>query len=302
MIGMPLTILLGLGLALAIPLGLGFWEAALLAAILAPTDAALGQTVVASPLVPPRIRQALNVEASAVVSNLDPKRTFLSMIDPADLADDFRRRVEKLITNVSCYKLLAVIDELPEWTAWDGDAHRPHAGSVIIGGASRAEVAAAHDDCEAGRPPRAAIISLSVPSVSDPTVTQGGCHTASAWIFPAPARLAEGSWEDVRDRVADRLIDQITEYAPNFRDSIRHFKLRTPLDLERDNGLTDGCIWHVQHAGEQLFWNRPLPELSAYRAPLRGLYLCGAGQHPGGEVTGMPGHNAAHELLDDWSH
>ena len=207
--------------------------------------------------------------------------------------------MDSLVTNVSCYKFLAVITELPKWTAWDGDPQRPHMGSVVIGGASRAEVADAYDDLEAGRPPNAPVISFSVPSVPDPTVTRPGYHTASVWIFPAPARIGRGTWDDLRNQVADRIISQITEHAPNFRDSIRDCALRTPLDLERDNGLTDGCIWHVQHGGEQLFWSRPLPELAACRAPLSDLYLCGAGQHPGGEVSGMPGHNAAQEILKD---
>ena len=103
----------------------------------------------------------------------------------------------------------------------------------------------------------------------------------------------------MKEEVAERLIDQLNDYAPNFRDSIVHYTLRTPLDLERENGLTDGCIWHIQHNGEQLFWRRPLPELADYRAPQKGLYLCGSGQHPGGEVSGIPGHNAAHEVLKD---
>jgi len=160
-------------------------------------------------------------------------------------------------------------------------------------------MAAAHDDTEAGIPPRRPLISFSVPSAADPSLTQPGYHTASVWVYPAPARLQEGSWEDVRTQVAEALIDQVSEFAPNFRRSIRDYKLRTPLDLERENGLTDGCIWHVQHAGEHLFWNRPLPELARYRTPIAGLYLCGAGQHPGGEVSGLPGHNAAHEVLKD---
>ena len=133
----------------------------------------------------------------------------------------------------------------------------------------------------------------------DDSLTQPGYHTASIWIYAAPAKLQNGTWDDVREQVAEGLIDQITEYAPNFRRSIRDYKLRTPLDLERENGLTDGCIWHIQHAGEHLVWNRPLPEISHYRAPLQGLYLCGAGQHPGGEISGVPGHNAAHEILKD---
>ena len=245
-----------------------------------------------------RLEDGTEVRSRVVVSNLDPKRTFLKLLAPEHTEAAFRRRLEGLITEVSCTKFLAVISELPQWTAWDGDPGWPPQGSVVLG-YSRAGIDAAYDDLEAGLPPRAPVVSFSIPSFTDPSLTQPGYHTASIWIYPAPARLREGTWDDVRERVAEGLIDQITAHAPNFRRSIRDFKLRTPLDLERENGLTDGCIWHVQHAGEHLFWNRPLPELAAYRAPLKGLYLCGAGQHPGGEVSGIPGHNAAQEVLKD---
>ena len=246
-----------------------------------------------------RLADGRELRSRVVISNLDPKRTFLTLLAPEHLDPGFRDRVARLITEVSCYKFLAAISELPRWTAWDGDPDRPSHGAVGLHRSS-AEVNAMFDDLEAGQPPRAPVISFSVPSAVDTTLAPPGAHTASAWIFSAPARLREGSWDDVREEVAERLIDQITAYAPNFRRSILHCKLRTPLDLERENGLTDGCIWHIQHAGEQLFWNRPLPELAHYRAPLPGLYLCGAGQHPCGEVTGAPGHNAAHEVLRDW--
>ncbi len=247
-----------------------------------------------------RLSGGTEVRSRVVVSNLDPKRTFLKMLAPEHLDEGLRSRIEGLITHVSCYKFLAVITELPQYTAWDGDPDRPYMGSTMMG-MTRAEIDAAYDDLDAGRPPETPVVSFSVPSFVDPSLTRPGYHTASIWIFPAPAKLSEGTWDDVREQVAERLIDQITGYAPNFRASIRDYKLRTPLDLERENGLTDGCIWHIQHAGEHLFWNRPLPQLAAYRAPLKGLYLCGAGQHPGGEVSGIPGHNAAHEILKDLS-
>lgn len=245
-----------------------------------------------------KLGDGMVVEARAVVSNLDPKRTFLRLMDQSDLDDDFRARLDALKTNVSCTKLLAAIRELPKWKDWDGDPDYPYTGSVVMG-ASAQHTAAAYDDLDAGRPPRMPVISFSVPSFTDPSLVDGEGHTASIWIYPAPAKLAQGTWDDVREDAAQNIIDRITEYAPNFRDSIIDFKYRTPLDLERENGLTDGCIWHVQHEGEHMFWNRPLPELAAYRAPIAGLYLCGAGQHPGGEVSGLPGHNAAHELLQD---
>lgn len=245
-----------------------------------------------------RLADGTEVRSRVVVSSLDPKRTFLQLIDPALLEPAFRRRVAGLITAVSCYKFLAAITELPRWKDWDGDLDRPSRGAVVLNGGSQ-DVAAMYDDLEAGRPPRAPLVSMSIPSAVDDSLAPPGRHTASAWILPAPARLREGTWDDVREAVAERLIDQITHYAPNFRASILDYRLRTPLDLERENGLTDGCIWHVQHTADQLFWSRPLPELAHYRAPLAGLYLCGAGQHPGGEVSGQPGHNAAHEVLRD---
>jgi phytoene dehydrogenase-like protein len=245
-----------------------------------------------------RLADGTEVRAGLVLSNLDPKQTFLRLIDGGALSPGFRERVAGLTTHVSCLKLLAVMSELPEWSAWDGDPQLPSTGLVSLT-RSRRDVAAAYDDLDAGQPPRAPVVNFSVPSAVDASLAPAVYHTASIWIYPAPARLREGSWDDVREQVAERLIDQITAYAPNFRRAIRDYRLRTPLDIERENGLTDGCIWHVQHTGDALFWGRPLPELAAYRAPLTGLYLCGAGQHPGGEVSGIPGYNAAHEVLTD---
>ena len=245
-----------------------------------------------------QLADGTEIRSRAVVSNLDPKRTLLKMVATEHLDGRFRGCIEGLVTQVSCYKLLAVISELPRWKGWDGDPDLPSTGDVRLG-VSRAEARAAYADLEAGRPPKAPLISFMVPSVLDPSLTQPGYHTASVWIYPVPGKLSESTWDDVREEVAERLIDQITGFAPNFRESVRHYRLRTPLDLEREVGLTDGCIWHIQHGGEQLFWNRPLPELAAYRAPFKGFYLCGAGQHPGGEVSGVPGHNAAHEILKD---
>ena len=245
-----------------------------------------------------RLENGEEVRSRITVSNLDPKHTFLRLM-PSEWVDDrLRRRLEGLITYVSCYKLLAVISETPLWKYWDGDPEQPYRGAITLQ-ASRAEIDAAYDELEGGMPVRKPVISFSMPSFADPDLTQPGYHTASVWIYPAPARLRTGTWGDVREEIAEGIIDQITEFAPNFRSSIRNYIFRTPQDIERENGLTDGCIWHVQHAGEHLFWNRPLPELSQYRAPQKGLYLCGAGQHPGGEVSGIPGHNAAQEVIKD---
>ena len=215
-----------------------------------------------------QLADGTEIRSRAVVSNLDPKRTLLKMVGREHLDGRFRRRIQGLVTQVSCYKFLAVISELPRWKGWDGDPELPSVGDVRLG-VSRAEALAAYDDLDAGRPPKAPLISFMVPSVLDPSLTQPGYHTASIWIYPVPGKLREGTWDNLREEVAEGLIDQITEFAPNFRESVRHYRLRTPFDLEREVGLTDGCIWHIQHGGDQLFWNRPLPELAAYRAPFK---------------------------------
>ncbi|MEZ5275179.1 MAG: NAD(P)/FAD-dependent oxidoreductase [Opitutaceae bacterium] len=238
------------------------------------------------------------VESPVVLAATDVKTALLKLLAPDAIDPSIRKRIEGLNSHVSCLKLLAAISELPQWTGWDGDPDLPHCGSVQLE-MSRDGVTRAYADLEAGRPAARPMLSFNVPSMRDPSLAPNGGHTASLYVYPAPARLAKGSWDDHREAVADRLIDQITEYAPNFRKSILHHKLRTPLDLEREVGLTDGCIWHIQHNPEQLMFNRPLPELAGYRTPIKGLYLGGSSQHPGGEVTGMPGHNAAHEILKD---
>ncbi len=238
------------------------------------------------------------VRARVTVSNLDPKQTFLRLIVPEHLPSGFLLRVRELVTHVSAFKLLAVISELPRWKDWDGDPDLPSKGAVGLW-RSRASVEAAFDDLDGGQPTRVPLVNFSVPSAVDPSLTQPGYHTASLWVYPGAARLRRGTWDQVREQTAERIIDNITRFAPNFRGSIVHYRLRTPQDLERENGFTDGCIWHIQHTPEQLFWNRPLPELAHYRTPLKGLYLSGCGQHPGGELSGLPGHNAAQEVLKD---
>lgn len=236
-----------------------------------------------------------------VLACTDPKVTFLRLLSDTDVDPRLRRKIACLNSQVSCYKLLAAISELPRWTAWDGDPDEPSRGSMQFH-MSRDVVRECYADLKAGRPPRRPMISFNVPSMLDPTLAPEGCHTASIYIYPAPSTLAHGTWAERKQEIAESIIDRITEYASNFRSSILHAALRTPEDLERQFGLTDGCIWHLQHTPDQLLGNRPLPELADYRTPLANLYLGGAGQHPGGEVSGIPGHNAAHEILRDMGH
>lgn len=246
-----------------------------------------------------RFKDGREVRCRLVLSCADPKVTFLRLLTDTDVDPQLRKRVNGLVSHVSCFKLLAAISELPRWKAWDGtDPDEPSRGSMQLD-MTREIVRECYADLNVGRPPRRPMLSFNVPSMLDPTLAPAGHHTASIYIYPAPARLAQGTWAQRKREVAESIISYITEFAPNFRRSILHYEFRTPEDLQNKLGLTDGCIWHLQHTPEQLLGGRPLPELSHYRTPIQGLYLGGSGQHPGGEVSGIPGHNAAHEILSD---
>ncbi len=246
-----------------------------------------------------RFKSGDEVRCGLVLSCADPKVTFLRLLTDQDIDPQLRRRVDGLISHVSCYKLLAAVSELPRWKAWDGtDPDEPSRGSMQLD-MTRDIVRECYADLAAGQPPRRPMLSFNVPSMLDPTLAPAGHHTASIYIYPAPAKLAQGTWAERKSAVAESIIDYITEFAPNFRRSILNYEFRTPQDLENRLGLTDGCIWHLQHTPDQILGGRPLPELANYRTPVRGLYLGGSGQHPGGEVSGIPGHNAAQEILRD---
>jgi phytoene dehydrogenase-like protein len=238
------------------------------------------------------------VQAPRVLSCADPKVTFLKLLDQKNTEPAFRARVDSINTGVGCFKLVAAVSELPQWHGWDGDPDLPHRGSVQLE-MNRDAIRTNYAELKAGVPPSRPMMSVNVPSMLDDTLAPPGKHTVSIYVYSAAAKLAQGTWDDYRVSSAESLIDQITEYAPNFRHSILNYEFRTPLDLERKVALTDGCIWHAHHDAHHLLANRPLPELSHYRAPISGLYLGGAGQHGGGEVSGIPGHNSAHEILKD---
>ena len=152
-------------------------------------------------------------------------------------------------------------------------------------------------DTSEGRITDSPVIELQVPSVHDDSLAPEGKHLLSAFVLHAPRVLASGSWDDAREQAAESLIDKITEYAPNFRDSVIDWRLASPVDMESRVGLTNGNIHHLDLVSTQMLSDRPLTGWADYATPIDGLYLCGAGTHPGGEVTGAPGHNAAHRII-----
>jgi phytoene dehydrogenase-like protein len=238
-----------------------------------------------------------SLPAEIVVAGTDPKRTFLSLIDPSALSSAFLRRVRVLRTEVAPLKLHCAMSELPCWHAF-GDSELPNRGPLALT-SSRALHERAWESARTGQLPSKCLIVAMTPSVWDPSLAPRGHHTTSFWIQFAPVRPSEGSWEQRRDEMADRLLNQIAGHSPNFRDQLRDYVLLTPADLEHQVRLTDGNIHHVDISPSQVLWQRPMTEVARYRTEVEGLYLCGAGQHPYGEVSGAPGHNAAHAVLED---
>ena len=239
------------------------------------------------------------VEGDIVVSNADPKRTFLKLLDPAELDDGFLADVRALKTQSASLKLHCALRELPDLSAYLGSEFDPrYLGRVRM----LPSLEHLHDswaDAINGRVSRAPVVSMQVPSVYDPTLAPDGHHVMSLWVYYEPPHLKEGTWADARQEVGEQLIDMLSEYAPNIRDAIVDWVVLTPEDMEARIGLTDGNIRHVDMVPQQILGRRPLPGWSDYRTPVQGLYICGAGTHPGGEVTGAPGHNAAHVILKE---
>ena len=234
-----------------------------------------------------------------VVSNADPKRTFLKLVDPADLDDDFLTQVMALKTNAASLKVHFALRELPDFSESLGPEYDPKELALMQLCPSPENFQSSWEDAKNGRVARTPVILVNIPSVYDPTMAPEGHHVMSLWVFYQPPHLKDGSWADVRKEVGEQLIDEVSKYAPNLRDTIIDWEIQTPEDIEERLALTDGNIRHLDMSLQQLMSRRPLPGWSDYRTPIQGLYLCGAGTHPGGEVTGAPGHNAAHAILKD---
>jgi phytoene dehydrogenase-like protein len=158
----------------------------------------------------------------------------------------------------------------------------------------------AYDEAKYGRFSRRPYIDIVIPSLTDPSVAPPGKHVMSCFVQYAPYNLKEGNWDDKRDEFGDTVIDTISEHAPNLKDLILHRQVLTPLDIEREFGLTEGNIFQGELTLEQLFFLRPAPGWAQYQTPIRRLYMCGSATHPGGGVMGAPGRNAALKLLQDW--
>ena len=237
--------------------------------------------------------------SQVVVSNADPKRTFLSLVERAQLNPDFVARVERLQTGTAYLKFHAALSGIPDFSGcFNGDFDPRYLAEIKIC-PSLEYFERSWEDAQRGEPSRTPVMEVQIPTVYDSTMTDADGHVMSIWVLYAPVHLREGTWDQRRQEVGEGLIDVLSVYAPNIRDVIVDWSLFTPIDIEQRVGLTDGNIRHLDMVPSQFLAQRPMTGWANYRTPIKNLYLCGAGTHPGGEVTGAPGHNAAKVVLGD---
>ena len=248
-----------------------------------------------------RLASGEEIVARTVVANVGPALLYRQMIDPSDLDEDFRRRIAGFKTGSGSFRMNVALSELPDFTVLPGKDGEHHRSGIIIA-PTMDYMDRAHADAVTYGWSNAPVVEMTIPSTVDDSLAPPGAHVASLFCQHFAPVLPNGrSWDDEREAAADDIIDTITEHAPNFRDSIIARQIHSPTDLERKFGLVDGDIFHGRMSLDQLWAARPVLGHGDYRGPIAGLYMCGAGTHPGGGVTGAPGHNAAREILRDRS-
>ena len=238
------------------------------------------------------------LHASVISSSVDPNLTFLKMLGPQHLPSEFLEEVRRYKFRGSSGKVNLALDALPDFICRPGPG--PHLRGAISISPSVDYMERAYDDAKYGRFSRRPYIDIVIPSLTDPSVAPPGKHVMSCFIQYAPYKLSEGAWDAQCEAFGDTVIDTISEHAPNLKSIILGRQVLTPLDLEREFGLTEGNIFQGELSLEQLFFLRPVPGWARYRTPVRNLYMCGSATHPGGGIMGAPGRIAALEILKDW--
>ena len=236
------------------------------------------------------------IRARIVASSVDPRLTFLGMVGPDLLPDEFVADVRRYKFRGSSGKVNLALDGLPDFKALPGAGH--HLRGAISISPSMEYMERAYDEAKYGRFSRRPYVDMVIPSLTDPSVAPPGKHVMSCFVQYAPYHLAEGNWDEQRDAFGDTVVDTIAEYAPNLKNLILHRQVLTPLDLEREWGLSEGNIFQGELTLEQLFFLRPVPGWAQYRTPIANLYMCGSATHPGGGIMGAPGRNAAGVILN----
>lgn len=237
------------------------------------------------------------LRGAVISSSLDPRQTFTRLVGEKNLPDDFVHDVRRYKFRGSSGKVNLSLDALPDLTCLPGPG--AHLRGAISISPSVEYMERACDDAKYGRFSEHPYIDIVIPSLTDPSVAPPGKHVMSCFVQYAPYHLKDGTWDDQREAFGDTVINTIAEYAPNIRDIILHRQVLTPLDLEREFGLSEGNIFQGELTLEQLFFLRPAPGWAQYKTPVRNLYMCGSATHPGGGIMGAPGRNAAMRMLKE---
>jgi phytoene dehydrogenase-like protein len=235
------------------------------------------------------------IEADLVLSSVDPRLTFLRFLEARDLPPDFLDDVRRYRFRGSSGKVNLALDALPDFSCLPGPG--PHLRGAISISPSVDYMERAYDQAKYGWFSERPYIDIVIPTLTDPSVAPPGKHVMSCFVQYAPYALASGTWDEQRDAFGDAVIDTIARFAPNLRDIILHRQVLTPLDLEREFGLSEGNIFQGELTLEQLFFLRPAPGWAQYKTPIRNLWMCGSAAHPGGGIMGAPGRNAARRIL-----
>ena len=238
------------------------------------------------------------IDADLVVSNADPKHTFLKLLSENDLDDEFRREVGSIKMDGPCGKVNLVLSEEPRVTGMP-TSYSAQERSLFTLAPSLQEAEDIYNQAARGDMPDELWVDCVLASNVDPQLATEGKHVMTCFVQYLPYKPTNSSWETEREKLGDQVVETIGRYAPNVPSSVVARKVLTPYDLENTFGITEGNIFHGDINMGQLFFMRPLPGWSQYRTPIDGLYLCGAGTHPGGGVTGAPGYNAAKRILRD---
>jgi phytoene dehydrogenase-like protein len=238
--------------------------------------------------------------AGVVSSSVDPHLTFLKMMDAGELPGEFVEEVRRYKFRGSSGKVNLALDALPEFTSLPGSGR--HLRGAISISPSVEYMERAYDQAKYGEFSRRPYIDCVIPSLTDPSVAPPGKHVMSCFVQYAPYKLKPGTnWDEEREAFGDAVIDTLAQHAPNIRSIIIERQVLTPLDIERQVGLTEGNIFQGELSLEQLFFLRPVAGWARYRTPIRHLYMCGSATHPGGGIMGAPGRLAAMQILKDAS-
>jgi len=249
------------------------------------------------------LRNGEEIAVEAVVSGVDPRRTFFSLLDPARLEPGFAQRIKNMRMNGTVAKVNLALGDLPSFPSLAGaigqDGYLRALSGRIHVGPEIDYLERAFDASKYGEFASAPYLDVTIPTILDPSLAPDAKHVLSTYVQFAPFKLKEGTWDSRRKELGDTVVKTLAQYSPNLSGLVEGMQVITPLDLERSYGFTGGHIFHGELALDQLFTMRPVLDWARYKTPVRGLFMCSSGTHPGNGLTGASGANAAKEIIHE---